>query len=256
MQAHQPELILKETLTRYLAQWVFQLLHIHSQQAKPLPLHLNKRISRVSDLLFDIGDAVLHIEIQSGRHPNMPLRMLQYYLLIQQQYQKPIKQVVIYLTAKPSNDNGKIELPQLHFQYSVIDFAALDENIFIEADNGYFVILALLAKKKNKLQTVQKVLNKLVALYSDTEELTNFVEDAITFARMRSLDKTLTQQLKQMPTLFRISKEKDALFIEGKIEEKMAIAKQMLNENLSIPLIIKITGLTEKEIITLIDKQV
>jgi predicted transposase/invertase (TIGR01784 family) len=219
-----PEQILKATVYRCVQHWLFRFLKIDSRLSRPLHIELRKRVHRVADILMELPDRILHIEIQTRRHKAMGLRMLQYWLLIQQQLpHKPIHQVVVYLTALPANDQGVLSAsvfgkPVLDFVYQVINICELDENLFLESDDGYELILALLAKKKDKYQTIQKIINKLSVLAADREELATFVEDALTLARLRRLEGVFSQCIKPMPVLFKIVKEKDALYQFGKNE--------------------------------------
>jgi predicted transposase/invertase (TIGR01784 family) len=219
-----PEQILKSTVYRCVQHWLFHFLDINTQQIKPLPVELRKRIQRVTDILLELPDKILHIEIQTRKPKNMSFRMLQYLLLIQQQYpQKVLQQVVVYLTAQPTGDNGTLILKTatktvLDFNYQVLHMCSLDEEVFLSSNDPGELILALLAKKKDPRQTIQKILYKLLELVPEPEEFANFVEDALVLARLRSLDRLFTKLVEPMPLFFKIVKEKDALYQFGKKE--------------------------------------
>ena len=48
-------------------------------------------------------DTILHVELQSGNHRDMAMRMAEYYLLLVRKYKVPVRQVVLYLGSRRMN---------------------------------------------------------------------------------------------------------------------------------------------------------
>jgi hypothetical protein len=90
--------------------------------------------------------------------------MLQYWLLIYQQYAKPVRQLVVYLTAKVSGDGGELVVDNLHYGYEVLDICNIDENVFLDANTGEQIILCLLAKEEKQASDSSKDVRKAMQI--------------------------------------------------------------------------------------------
>ncbi len=70
-------------------------------------------ISAFSDLVFWVGDRIVHIDFQSGSDPDLETRMLLYNALLHHLYGLPVLTIVVLL--RPAADRSSLR-PQLEYQ--------------------------------------------------------------------------------------------------------------------------------------------
>jgi len=97
--------------------------------------------------VFEHRGEIYHLEIQSTDDPKMALRMLHYYGLIVENYQKAPIQAVVYVGEKPLRRMvGKLTLPNLEFSYRVVDLNGVDCQRLLESKDPSDWILSVLNK--------------------------------------------------------------------------------------------------------------
>lgn len=92
--------VCKYLATEYPASFVRWLLNIDENNIQILPTELKLDPIRADTLiLLQTSDRILHLEFQTlpASVPSLPLRMLDYWVRLYRQYERPIEQVVIFL---------------------------------------------------------------------------------------------------------------------------------------------------------------
>ena len=92
-------------------------------------------------------DSILHIEFQSFNDPNMPFRMLRYYLAIWERYpNNPIKQLLVYVGNRKLRMKSRLKLRNLSFSYEILDIRQIDCRVLLESPDPMDRLLACLCK--------------------------------------------------------------------------------------------------------------
>ncbi len=221
------------------------------------------------DLLTRLEDDTLfHLEIQSINDTIMPRRMLKYASLIYENYDEFPQQMVLYIGDRNIKIKSKIKEKNLRYNYEVKDIREFDCSKLIESDDITDNIIAILCNIKDMDKLFRKLNEKLLNL--DNKKREDYLRKLFYLLRLRpdinELYKKKQQQELAMP--FIIEKERDPLYkdglqkgeekgiekgkkqgvVEGSKDAKITIAKAMLEQNMDIEMIVKLTGLSKKEV--------
>src|SRR5580704_3713307 len=94
---------------------------------KWLNVELPKVQNPRADLLGETADGgLVHVELQSGNDPAMPLRMAEYCLGVLRLFGKFPRQVVLYVGEAPLGMDNELRGPDAWFRYRMIDIRELD----------------------------------------------------------------------------------------------------------------------------------
>jgi predicted transposase YdaD len=96
---------LKELVQTYAADWLALLHESPSGPVKILTPDLST-VTAFTDIVLHMGDALLHLDFQSGPDSALPRRVLLYNVLLYDGYQLPVHSVVILL--RPRADRGDL----------------------------------------------------------------------------------------------------------------------------------------------------
>ncbi|PPK98961.1 hypothetical protein [Parapedobacter indicus] len=91
---------------------------------------------------------ILQIEIQTQNNPKMAVQMADYWILLHQIHELPIRQYVLYVGPDPLAMSDRLELPNFNFQYTLLSFSDLSYDLFIGAEQPEVKMLALLGDLK------------------------------------------------------------------------------------------------------------
>lgn len=186
---------------------LLQLLSGQAHIARVVSLEFSSVKQRRPDLLIEFTDAdPLQIELQSDNDASMGYRLLEYYAIIAQQLEGPIRQTVLYVGDPPLNMTAQIEHPQLHFRYTVIDIRTLSCEQLLESEALGDNLLALLGKLENRQLAVRRVLRSIMRL--DSTARTNALEKLAILSGLRP---------KQLPSL--IHEEAETMSITIDLEQ-------------------------------------
>ena len=112
-----------------------------------LPTNFPSTELRVDFLARLEDESILHIEFQSFNDPNMPFRMLRYYLAIWERYpNSPIKQLLVYVGNRKLRMKSRLRLRNLSFSYEMIDIRQIDCRVLLESPDPMDRLLACLCK--------------------------------------------------------------------------------------------------------------
>jgi len=120
---------------------------------------------------------VLHIEFQTKDAKDMVIRMQDYRAAIQNKYQLPVKQIVVYLGARPSKMKHRIRdlIPgdYIDYHFELFEIRNFDAAQLLASDIPEEVVLATLAApgKPPPHQIIVKILNRLKTLCNDDYKL-------------------------------------------------------------------------------------
>ena len=165
--------------------------------------------------------------------------------------------------------------PDLIFSgFDIINISEIASNQLISSQIPEVVVMALLGDFKiDQLEKVlTSILKRLKSLTSSKEKLIKYINQLVILARIRNLEKIISQKLTTMPILYDV--ENDGLFLqglekglkkgreEGRKEGREETRRETINEfalkmfraGLSIEVISKTVELTVKEVKAIIKK--
>ena len=140
---------------------------------------LNEEHQRIEDRRADLvvravasdGERfLLHIEIQNGNDPAMPLRMMRYYTDIALAHPgESIRQYLIYIGGGAMRMDAAVGNGLFEYRYTLIDTRKLDCQRFLAQDNPDALIFAILCdfKGRDGEEMVTYILERLQALCGD-----------------------------------------------------------------------------------------
>lgn len=243
--------------------------------------------SKEADLVYKLNDKEIYflVEHQSTIDNNMPFRMLNYSIDIMQEWSrnKKIKQrtsypIVVPILIYTGNQKWKVETNfkekqinnnifenyKIDFKYNLVDINKLPYKLLLEK-NTMFAYNMIIEKTKNKkeleenlkmiIKTVkdkdklQEIYNIIIYLLNGAidiatkEELLEKIEMKVGETKMSSFfDRLVEENIKL------IRKGKKEGKIEGIIQTKMEIAKNMIKKEQEDKVIIETTGITKEEL--------
>jgi hypothetical protein len=101
---------------------------------KWLNVELPKVQNPRADLLGETADGgLVHVELQSGNEPAMPLRMAEYCLGVFRLFGKFPRQAVLYVGEAPLAMESELRGPNVWFRYRTIDIRDLDGERLLES---------------------------------------------------------------------------------------------------------------------------
>ncbi len=121
---------------------------------------------RKADLILELEDgSIFHLELQTQNDKSMPFRMLEYYILLKQQYKnRPIKQMVLFVGDGKLNMETTIETDSLSFSYNLKDIKTIECRKLLESDSLEDKILAVLCDVKDFERYIKTVVEELKKL--------------------------------------------------------------------------------------------
>jgi predicted transposase/invertase (TIGR01784 family) len=224
---------------------------------------------KIIDLLAEVKLAgedatiLIHIEPQSTERPIFPQRMFFYFSRLHQKHLKRIYPIAIFSYDQPfetGKTQYKVEFPSLkvlEFNFTAIQLNRLNWRDFIDRPNP--VAAALMAKMaidvKDRPKVKAECLRLLVTLKLDpakTELISQFVDTYLrlnvdeeqTFqAEIDTMDVAQKEEIMQVTTSW---EEKG--IVKGKDEERQTMALKMLQENIPVETIARITGFSTAQL--------
>ncbi|MGF7400217.1 Rpn family recombination-promoting nuclease/putative transposase [Thermoanaerobacterium thermosaccharolyticum] len=237
---------------------------------------LNIEFARVerrdSDMIFkcttDKGNVAVHIEFQSENDGKMPYRMLRYSLEIMEKHNLIPYQIVVYIGKDNVNMVNSLsydfgEQNTLDYRYRIINVGEIKFTEVIKTDYYDLYSLLPLMDKNRRKEEGEKYLERCVEAIKGIPLDINKKKDIAFKAEILSgivyKREVIEKAFMEVVRMFRIEEsETYKMIIEKGIEkgaqqEKIAIAKEMLSEGISIEKISKITKLSVEEIKKLIN---
>ncbi|WPM31846.1 Rpn family recombination-promoting nuclease/putative transposase [Hydrogenobacter sp. T-2] len=209
-----------------------------------LPTNFPSTELRVDFLARLEDESVLHIEFQSFNDPNIPFRMLRYYLAIWERYpNSPIKQLLVYVGNRKLRMKSKLRLRNLTFSYEMLDIRQIDCRVLLESPDPMDRLLACLCGVEDELYLIEKLIKTMEGM--NEEERKDYLLKALTLTELRpNLRIRLTEEVKHMPIVVRPEDvrlpkrklRKDILYRLG-LEEGKQIGELEFAQNMVITLV-------------------
>ncbi len=168
-----------------------------------LPTNFPSTELRVDFLARLEDDSILHIEFQSFNDPNMPFRMLRYYLAILERYpSSPIKQLLVYVGNRKLRMKSRLRIRNLTFSYEILDIRQIDCKLLLESPDPMDRLLACLCKVEDEVYLIEKLIKTMEGM--NDEERKDYLLKALTLTELRpNLRIKLTEEVKPMPIVVR-----------------------------------------------------
>ncbi len=169
-----------------------------------LPTNFPSTELRVDFLARLEDDSILHIEFQSFNDPNMPFRMLRYYLAISERYpSSSIKQLLVYVGNRKLRMKSRLRLRNLSFSYEILDIRQIDCKVLLESPDPMDRLLACLCKVEDEAYLIEKLIKTMESM--NEEERKDYLLKALTLTELRpNLRIKLTEEVKHMPIVVRL----------------------------------------------------
>lgn len=253
----------------------------HTKERKP---DLLKKVQDENGQVF-----ILHIEYQRSNDRNMAYRMAEYSIMLQRKYRLPVSQYMIYLGQERLNMPTSIETTNFKFKYELRTISTIDYRLFLYHEVIEMKLLAVLADLSavNPKEVIRALILEIKEIVTEELTLDKYINQLKIFAQLRDLEQILKEVMEEVSSWY--VKERDPYYIIGreegvtlertrsklsiarKIEEErirsklsiarkmeeertrsqLSMASKMKKEGLPIPLIAKITGLNQEEILHL-----
>jgi len=168
-----------------------------------LPTNFPSTELRVDFLARLEDESILHIEFQSFNDPNMPFRMLRYYLAILERYpSSSIKQLLVYVGNRKLRMKSRLRLRNLSFSYEILDIRQIDCRVLLESPDPMDRLLACLCKVEDEAYLIEKLIKTMESM--NEEERKDYLLKALTLTELRpNLRIKLTEEVKHMPIVVR-----------------------------------------------------
>lgn len=213
------DLTLKE-LFQQIPQKLFTIL-IGQQPTEMLKVEYPTVKERRPDLVCRLEDnSIYHLEIQSDNDETMPLRMLEYFILIRQQYKQPIIQQVLYVGREKMTMSNRIEERTLQFHYELINIQQIDCHLLLQSPSVEDNILALLCRMEQSTEMIQTILGKIAQLHVNARRDALEKLQILVGLRGMELQQILNREIKKMPISvdMRNTVWYQEVFSEGRLE--------------------------------------
>ena len=217
---------------------------------------------RKADFVVELEDgSIFHLELQTQPDKNMPLRMLEYRVLLMQKYpDREIRQMVLYVGDGAPRMESSINTDNLSFRYELRDIKEIHCKELMESSQMEDKILAVLCNVEDPERYFTEIFEELLKL--PEKERADYIRKLLTALHYRPKLKVVLKRLleeRKMPlTITEEMIKQDPFFQEGlergKLEaQKEAILNLYRELNLSPEQIAKVLKVSEefvKEVIS------
>ncbi len=208
------DVISKEILKNIARDISKHILHIDiKENMKIINQEFTRVESRESDLLFQNGDEIVHIEIQNNNHKQMHLRMCRYYtdiLFLYEDYK--VSQYMVYIGKEKCYMKSQIQRDKMNYSYDIIDMRDIACEELIQSNDPSAIALSILCdfKGKDKQTVINTILRKLRELNDD-----NAFEKYLEIVTLYSTNRGLEENVKQGVEMLTVDIEKIPFFQDG-----------------------------------------
>ncbi len=185
---------------------------------------------RKADLVVELEDrSIFHLELQTHPDKNMPLRMLEYRILLMQKYpDREIRQMVLYVGEGAPRMENSINQPNLSFSYELRDIKELSCKELMESSDMEDKILAVLCNVEDPYGYFENLFQELLKL--PEKERADYIRKLLIALQYRPKLKTVLKNLleeRKMPlTITEEMMKQDPFFQEGIERGKLEAKKE------------------------------
>jgi len=251
------DVISKEILKNIARDISKHILHIDIKDDMEI---INQEFTRVesreSDLLFQNGDEIVHIEIQNNHHNQMHLRMCRYYtdiLFLYENYK--VSQYMVYIGKEKCYMKSQIERDKMSYFYDIINMRDIACEELIQSNDPSAIALSILCdfKGQDKQTVINRILRKLREL-NDDNAFEKYLEIVTLYSTNRGLEKNVKKGVEMLTVdIEKIPFFQDGVKIgveQGKLEERFNNAIVMIEKfKLSIDDIVKELNIKKEELL-------
>jgi len=197
---------------------------------------------RKADFVAELEDgSIFHLELQTYPDKNMPVRMLEYYLLLMQAYpDKEINQMVLYVGEGTPRMENSIRRKRLTYSYELRDIKELSCKELMESPQIEDKILAVLCSVEDPETYFNRLIEELLKL--PEKERADYIRKLLTALQYRPKLKLVLKRLleeRKMPiTITEEMMKQDPFFQEGLERGKLEAKKEdiiNLHKELQLP---------------------
>ena len=185
---------------------------------------------RKADLIIELEDrSIFHLELQTHPDKNMPLRMLEYRILLIQKYPgKKIRQMVLYVGDGAPRMESSINTDNLSFRYELRDIKEIHCKELMESPQMEDKILAVLCNVEDPERYFTEIFEELLKL--PEKERADYIRKLLTALHYRPKLKIVLKRLleeRKMPlTITEEMIKQDPFFQEGLERGKLEAKKE------------------------------
>ena len=168
-----------------------------------------------ADLLVELEDkTIFHLELQTFNDKNMPIRMLEYYILIREKYKTDkIEQMVLFIGENLNMPNSLNE-NKLNFSYILKDIKEINCNELINSNDLEDKILAVLCNIEDENKYINAIIEELIKL--DENKRKDYIKKLLSLSRYRiKINEKLIANIKERVMPITIDLRNDPYFKEG-----------------------------------------
>jgi hypothetical protein len=163
---------------------------------------LDVELPKIQNLRLDllgrtVDGGLIQLELQSGNDPAMPFRMLEYCVGVQRVLGQFPRQIVLYVGESPMRMECKVRVPDLSFQYGLIDIRKLDGDRLLESGDMGDNVIAILAHLRDDKEAVHRIMARIAALPMAEKETA--LAQLMILAGLRHLTGAVEQERRNMP---------------------------------------------------------
>jgi hypothetical protein len=152
------------------------------------------------DLLGETADkGLVHLELQSGHDPNMPLRMAEYCLGVFRLFERFPRQVLLYVGEAPLRMAKELRGDDVWFRYRAIDIRELDGDRLLESEDVGDNVIAILARLRDHKDAVRRIVERIAGLMPAERETA--LGQLLILAGLRHSEETVEREARKMPIL-------------------------------------------------------
>ena len=160
---------------------------------------LNVEFPRVMEWRADLvalleDDTIFHFEFQGQNYKHMAYRQGIYGLLIGHKYQRPVRQVVLYVGNAKMRMNSKLDTGEIKVSYRLLDIREIDADMLLKSGCAGDLALAMLAK--GGTERLAEIAQRVAGL-SDRERSRVMIQLAV-LSGLRGVSEELRIEMKTM----------------------------------------------------------
>ena len=165
---------------------------------------------READFIYEIEENgkvyLLHLEFQTTNDPDMPYRMLRYWLFLKETYHKPVRQCLFYIGKEPLKMLNKILDPQVSYAYELIDFKNIDCDTFFNLKGPKAIVISILCDYKGKDATIfiREILQRIKNTVKEATLRGKYIKQIEVLSRLRGLQDKFCEEVDNMSFTFDI----------------------------------------------------
>jgi predicted transposase YdaD len=154
------------------------------------------------DLLFETLEPprrLIGLELRSANDLSLPLQMAEYSLRVYRIQKQFPEQYVLYVGDPEMKMASELAGPNHVCRYTIIDIRSFDEEILLNSPFAADNVLAILARHKNRRETIRRILGRIAILEGGARY--DAFATLLIVAGLRELESSIHTEVSHMPIL-------------------------------------------------------